>query len=473
VGRSYLALLVAAYGLLLRAYPARFRPENGHEMQAVFAEALGAAAVRGPGPALRFAARELAHSPMAILDAHWREWRAGKAMACASRGPGLEMRLSTKRLYFVLGLPVAAWLVLWLNLLLWRDGPGVVLALPLAAGSLAVLAASLLQRSAWSHRRALLVLAGLALVAGLVLLVGLAVDAQLALVVGLGGLLAGVSWQVHASGRNGWRALARLALAAFMVAMPAAWLLLPRVAVAEASRPAAEAFKWAVMLAWPAVAVVLGVRNLHVAVASDSRARLPARLARGAAGAALLAVVAALLSDSLRWDLATDGLEAVGVFLSAILPASGAAFMLVAMQEGAPRRQPGLVLAAGTPVAMFMVIHLALAGTSPAALTQARANALADAIETYHARHQRYPTSLAELPPWYSWRIYEPVVFRNAGWCYQAREDSFRLGYVHQPGFDAPAHMVRIRVVASAGTPFETAWACDEQVDFLRGGPNR
>ena len=64
-------VLLGVYAGLLRLYPAQFRREFGEEMQSVFAEALDACRLRGPGARLRLLGRELRNLPRNLL----REWR--------------------------------------------------------------------------------------------------------------------------------------------------------------------------------------------------------------------------------------------------------------------------------------------------------------------------------------------------------------------------------------------------------------
>jgi hypothetical protein len=74
---TFVRTLQRAYGLLLRAYPARFRAEFGPEMQAVFGQAAAQAAGQSPAHLARLCARELRDWPIAVLRAHRRaskEW---------------------------------------------------------------------------------------------------------------------------------------------------------------------------------------------------------------------------------------------------------------------------------------------------------------------------------------------------------------------------------------------------------------
>jgi hypothetical protein len=72
--------MLAGYALLLRLCPWRFRQDFGAEMQAVFAEALAAAAERGCAALMALFWHELRDWPVLLAAEYrhaWREWRRG------------------------------------------------------------------------------------------------------------------------------------------------------------------------------------------------------------------------------------------------------------------------------------------------------------------------------------------------------------------------------------------------------------
>jgi hypothetical protein len=102
---------------------------------------------------------------------------------------------------------------------------------------------------------------------------------------------------------------------------------------------------------------------------------------------------------------------------------------------------------------------------SPPWLTEARAEKINRAIQRYHERHGYYPSRLANLMPFYLWRIPQPMIFRDQTWCYEGGDDYYRLGYVHQPAFGVPPEYISIRIHAAVGEPPESSWPCDDELE--------
>jgi hypothetical protein len=359
-----------------------------------------------------------------------------------------------------LGLKPILWLgllpLLWLALHLWPDGPIQLLLLPLAAGSLAVLVVQLLTRSIGSNAPD--VLGRLAFALGLLGLLHIAQGPSGPLAVAVSGVLAGLAWRFSARGLPRVLLLAGLALASLV------WLATPRAALNHWPPSLARTFDQATFSVWPSVVVVLLIRL----TASDRTQPRCKRLWATLGGLLLLAALGGLLLDSLVWDQATDGLSAIGMLLFAVVPASGAGLMLLGSETRWPDPAGAVLLAVGMPFVLFLTLSVSTALIDNRERTEARAAAVAAAIEGFYQRHQRYPSELAELGVWYTWRLYEPVMFKQAGWCYEGGADHYRFGFVQQPSFSSPASFITVKLYTSAGSPPQARWICDEQADALR-----
>jgi hypothetical protein len=334
-----------------------------------------------------------------------------------------------------------------------------------------MLAAALLAPAAWSRERAPALAAGVGLAVAIGVLIGLTVDWVVVLLVGVTGGAAGLIWRAGTwPGRA--RRLARALLVAWLALAPLVWVMTPQAALAQWPKGLTWAFDVGTYLAWPVVAVILAVR-WGASAAGGQPLGTARRLGLGVGASLLLAGVAALLIDTQWWDSATDGLGAAVILVYALLPAAGAAGMLLARTRSGLGRLAVMLLAAVIPAALFLALSGSLAGGTYHAQTEARAAALAKAIERFHARHGRYPAALANLPAWYRWRPYEPIIFRETTWCYEGGPDFYRLGAVYQPHFFSPAHMIHVRVYAAAGTPPTTGWACDNLAEARRAAAPR
>jgi hypothetical protein len=63
----------------------------------------------------------------------------------------------------------------------------------------------------------------------------------------------------------------------------------------------------------------------------------------------------------------------------------------------------------------------------------------------------------------------QPVVVRQAGWCYQGGEDFYRLGYVSGSFTYFQANFLT-EIFSQAGSPPEREWSCDEWIAQFEAG---
>jgi hypothetical protein len=348
--------------------------------------------------------------------------------------------------------------------LLFEPPVSLVMALlPAAAGLLAALTVFLTSAGREWRLRADLGLASL-IALGLLLAANWRVDQGPIAVIIVGfGPVAGLAWQTPtAQGR--WRGVAWAALLLVLMGGPALWLMTPEASLGQGSDPLTVGMYLVAYLLWPGLMTVLAGRLVYAALAGDwTQAWL-----RGAAfialAAVLVAAVGGLVAYQVVWDLAMDGLSALATVTTAVLPAALAAGMLMAWALPGWRRLGALVFAGLAPLALYQVVSGGLLTARPLQLTADRAAAVAQAVEHFQAERGRYPLTLAELPPWYRTRLYEPVVLRDETWCYEGGAAFYRLGYVHRPAFGAPAEYISVKLAASAGPPPAADWVCDERL---------
>ena len=128
------------------------------------------------------------------------------------------------------------------------------------------------------------------------------------------------------------------------------------------------------------------------------------------------------------------------------------------------RRLAGLAFAVLVPLAISGAT--AYGGSiSHHALTESRAVRIEAAVEHFHGRTGTYPAALNQLVPNELWWIPGPVILGGQGWCYQGGTDFYRLGAVFQEFWGRP---LSIRLYASAGSPPQTPWECDEKLAELK-----
>lgn len=209
-------------------------------------------------------------------------------------------------------------------------------------------------------------------------------------------------------------------------------------------------------LSWPVVAVVLAARALCSILAGGKPRNWLAVALHLLLVVLLLLSVLYQISYSLLWDIMTDGLGAIAFAQIASFGGISAA-MLLAWSLLGRRRWAALVFAL---VFLFGMTDATENGMriSPVTVTEQRAEDVNQAVLRYYARNARYPGALADLVPWYLWRIPEPIMIRNLTWCYEGGSDYYRLGYVFHEGFDARAS---VRIQGAVGVPPNPAWQCD------------
>jgi hypothetical protein len=167
------------------------------------------------------------------------------------------------------------------------------------------------------------------------------------------------------------------------------------------------------------------------------------------------------------WDVATDGLGWVFLWLTTSTIGIGSAML---MTWSTPRKRiwVSILFALAVP---FMLVEAHNAanydtdhtwGTKPIIITEHRADNIDKAIQRYYDRNGEYPQTLSDLRPWYLLYIPNPYIIPGLDWCYEGAVDRYRFGYVYRQSFSSPAS---VKIRSSAGEPSNTNWGCQDDAD--------
>ena len=92
----------------------------------------------------------------------------------------------------------------------------------------------------------------------------------------------------------------------------------------------------------------------------------------------------------------------------------------------------------------MLVVMVAAQQVDYRVLTRARAERMAQAIESYDTREGRYPQSMRQLVPRQALILPRPVVLYGQDWCYDSGAEYYRLAYVERQHWSAPILIVRV-----------------------------
>jgi len=162
------------------------------------------------------------------------------------------------------------------------------------------------------------------------------------------------------------------------------------------------------------------------------------------------------------WDHTSDGLGGLVLSQSSAVVAVGAG-MVMAITLTGWRRGAGILFAILTPLLLYQSFEQGWQ-VSYHALTEARAERIAQALADYHQREGTYPPTLSALTPRYLLRVPRPVELQGETWCYQGGPDFYRLGAFSREFFSMP---VALQVYAAAGKP-DMVWACEGQLAAMK-----
>jgi len=99
-------------------------------------------------------------------------------------------------------------------------------------------------------------------------------------------------------------------------------------------------------------------------------------------------------------------------------------------------------------------------------LTEARAERVTQAIESYYAREGHYPQDLRQLTPRHALWLPGPVIIYGQDWCYDGGDDYYRLGYVDREHWSDPRLIGRI--YRTKGDVPDLHGMCEEEVAAIQ-----
>jgi len=168
------------------------------------------------------------------------------------------------------------------------------------------------------------------------------------------------------------------------------------------------------------------------------------------------------------WDVATDGLGWVFLWLTSSTIGIGSA-MLMSWSMPRKRLWVSILFALAVPVVLIQARNMAnyesdhTWGTKPIITTEHRAEKIDKAIQRYYERNGEYPQTLSDLTPWYLLYIPNPYIIPGLDWCYEGGPDHYRFGYVYRQYFSTPAS---VKIQSSAGEPSDADWNCQNDADM-------
>ncbi len=167
------------------------------------------------------------------------------------------------------------------------------------------------------------------------------------------------------------------------------------------------------------------------------------------------------------WEVATDGLGGIMLWLITSIVAISSAFL---MAWSMPRRYIWVaVLFALTVPAIMQLAHNKGTydgngewGKTPIIMTERRAGKIDRAIQQYFKRNMEYPQKLNDLTPRYILYIPNPYIIPGQDWCYESGKDYYRFGYVYRQYFSTSAS---VKVHSSTGEPPSPTWDCEKEAE--------
>lgn len=270
-------------------------------------------------------------------------------------------------------------------------------------------------------------------------------------------VITALAWQAWEwRGRRRWLAYLTLLLLLLMVC---GWTLNPYLMLMNRPKWLYDSILIVNLFVWPIVAVVLVARLVYTSIDNARPSNWLATVIRLAVAVLLLLVIGDQIVTETVWVRAEDSLSVMPIIL--FIVATAAAMLLAWAVTGWRRLAAlGFVLLVTLTVSYASNLGWRL---SPTFSTEARAEKIERAIHRYYERQGHYPSRLANLMPFYLWRIPQPMIFRDQTWCYEGGDDYYRLGYVHQPGFGW--HDISIRIHDAVGEPPEPSWPCNDALE--------
>jgi hypothetical protein len=275
------------------------------------------------------------------------------------------------------------------------------------------------------------------------------------------GALVAFVWQV-------WRWVGRWFLGAYAITVV---LLLVSTWAADTGRPLVETPVWLAAIVkmagylMPGIAIIVAAQLVHEGQMGVG----PVDWRKAILSCVLILPILLLVGYQMWvasvWDVATDGLRSIFLWLLISIAGIAAAMQLGWALPG-KRKLAALAFAVVVPVSMMAAERRGTWGPygewgkMPIAVTEQRAEVANRAIQRYYERNGYYPHTLADLTPRYLVYIPNPLIIPGQTWCYEGGDSHYRLGYVYRQYFSSAAS---VRVHAAVGEPPVSGWGCEEE----------
>ena len=162
----------------------------------------------------------------------------------------------------------------------------------------------------------------------------------------------------------------------------------------------------------------------------------------------------------LVWDTTADGIGYGWMVLAPLPVGFVCGLMLVVALEGRQRLVGFLylLLVPGLMIAM----SIQAPRVDRVQLTERRAEQVVRAVEAFHARHGFYPRELRYLISWSTPELPKPVIIYGRGWCYEAGDDYYTLGYIYHETWSDP-NLVG-QAYKTAGETADSGSLCENEI---------
>jgi hypothetical protein len=159
------------------------------------------------------------------------------------------------------------------------------------------------------------------------------------------------------------------------------------------------------------------------------------------------------------WDQTSDGLSGLMILYVAVIVAI-ACGMVISLRAVGWSRLVGIVFAVIVGIAVLAGFQAGW-GANFKTMTEQRAAQIAQALDRFHTREDRYPQNLTELIPRDLLYVPRPVMFQSEGWCYQGTASKYILTAFFHEYFGTP---VSLKEYASAGSTAGELLPCQERL---------
>lgn len=165
------------------------------------------------------------------------------------------------------------------------------------------------------------------------------------------------------------------------------------------------------------------------------------------------------------WDATTDSLGYLWLIFIPIPAVLLAGFGLSFVLSG--KRKIGGFGYALLMIALLIGVTTLAQQVDYRRLTEVHAEQITRALERYHNQEGRYPEDLSFLTPGYMISLSNPVIIYGQEWCYEGRNDAYRLGYLYREHWSSPIFFGQL--YSSQGPSPSVGDICQSALDAYQG----